>query len=243
MDFHRAVVADEPQFAEFVHEEAHAGACGADHLGQRLLAHLGDDRLGSAFLAEIRQEKKSPRQTLLARIEELIDQILFDPDRARQEMGKEHLGESGLVVERANDRVLLDPHDLALRQRRRARDALGLSGQASFAAKFILPENCDHGLLAVFGNDGDLDLALLDVKNGIRDVSLREDILTLAVFGNRSSLADFGEEVFRIKWLCAFQDEASLMPRLAHYSRLCTLSYQNLARERDGRKGPAGVRY
>ena len=64
---------------------------------------FGDDRLGPAFLAEIGQEKKRPRQTLLARIEELIDQILFDPDRARQEMGKEHLGENRLVVERADD--------------------------------------------------------------------------------------------------------------------------------------------
>jgi hypothetical protein len=43
------------------------------------LAQFGDDRLGSAFLAEIGQEKKRPRQTFLTRIEELIDQILFDP--------------------------------------------------------------------------------------------------------------------------------------------------------------------
>ena len=67
------------------------------------------------------------------------------------------------------------------------------------AAKFIVPENCNHSLLAAGGDNCDLDLALLDVKNRIRVVALREDRLTLAVFGNRSSLADFGEEVFRIK--------------------------------------------
>jgi hypothetical protein len=33
VDFHRAVVRYEPQFSVFVHEEAHAGPRGNDHLG------------------------------------------------------------------------------------------------------------------------------------------------------------------------------------------------------------------
>ena len=121
-------------------------------------------------------------------------------------MGKEHLGESGLIMECANDCILLDPHDLAPRQRRRVRDALRLSGQASLAAKFILPENRDHGLSTECGNDCDFELALLDVKNRIRDVSLRKNLLTLVVFENRSPLANFGQEVIRIKpWGCTCQ--------------------------------------
>jgi hypothetical protein len=199
VDFHRSVVTDKAQFPEFVHEVADAGSCRSDHLGQRLLADLRDERLGSACLAEIRQEKKSPRQTLLARIEELIDEILFDPDRAHQEMGKKHLGETGLIMEDANDGPFLDPHDLAVDQRRRARDALRLSGQTSFAAKFVPPEDCDHSLLAVFGNDGDLDFARLDVKDRICGIPLREDFLILAIFRNRSSSLNFGQEGFRIK--------------------------------------------
>src|SRR5258708_368644 len=45
VDFHRTVVADESQFPELVHEDAHAGPRGANHLGQRLLTHFCDDRL------------------------------------------------------------------------------------------------------------------------------------------------------------------------------------------------------
>src|ERR1700680_3807950 len=48
VDFYLAVVTDESQFPEFVHEEAHAGSCGSDHIGERFLANLRDDGLGLA---------------------------------------------------------------------------------------------------------------------------------------------------------------------------------------------------
>jgi hypothetical protein len=71
----------------------------------------------------------------------LIDQILLDPDCARQEIFEEHLGKNRLVAKGTNDRVLLDLHDLALHQRRRGRDAFWLFGQASFTAKFVPPQD------------------------------------------------------------------------------------------------------
>src|SRR5882672_2020060 len=110
-------------------------------------------------------------------------------------MGKEQFGEFGLGLERVNDRALLDSHDLAFRQRRCGRDALGLSGQATFAAKLILAEDRDHSLLTVLGDNCDLDSALLDVKDGIRDASLREDRFIFAVRGNRPAFTNFGEEL------------------------------------------------
>ena len=55
VDFHMAVVINEAQLSKFVHEMAHTGPRGADHLRQRLLADLRNDRLGSAFLAKISQ--------------------------------------------------------------------------------------------------------------------------------------------------------------------------------------------
>src|SRR5947199_491415 len=63
VDFHFAVVADESQSPEFVHEEAHPRPGCPDHVCERLLADLGDDGLGFALLAEIRQQQKGPRQT------------------------------------------------------------------------------------------------------------------------------------------------------------------------------------
>ena len=41
-----AVVVNQAQFSKFVHKKAHAGARRANHFGERLLADLGDDRLG-----------------------------------------------------------------------------------------------------------------------------------------------------------------------------------------------------
>ena len=55
VDFHVAVVVNEAQLSKFVHEMAHAGPRGADHVRERLLADLCNDPLRRAVLAEIRQ--------------------------------------------------------------------------------------------------------------------------------------------------------------------------------------------
>jgi hypothetical protein len=89
VDFDAAVVIDQAQFSKFVHEKTHARPGRSDHLRKRLLADFCYDRLRPTFLAEIRQQQKSPRQTFLARIEELIDQVLLDTTVAGQEMRNE----------------------------------------------------------------------------------------------------------------------------------------------------------
>src|SRR5437764_8043576 len=64
MDFQFSVVFDETQFAEFVHEKAHARSGRADHLRQRFLTELSHDRLWPAFLAEICQQKEKSGEAL-----------------------------------------------------------------------------------------------------------------------------------------------------------------------------------
>src|ERR1700686_4346542 len=64
MDLKVAVVIDEAQLAEFIHEEAHPRSRRADHFRQHFLADLGNDRLRLTLLAEICQDKKHPGQTL-----------------------------------------------------------------------------------------------------------------------------------------------------------------------------------
>ncbi len=44
--------------------------------------------------------------------------------------------------------------------------------QTSFAKKMTGSYDGDHRLLALLGNDGQLDLALLNVKDRVRDLSL-----------------------------------------------------------------------
>src|SRR5208282_5964505 len=57
VDLQLAVIFDEAQFAEFVHEEIHPRAGRADPCRQNLLAHLGDG-LHLSFLAEVGQQQQ-----------------------------------------------------------------------------------------------------------------------------------------------------------------------------------------
>ena len=68
---------------------AHTRSRRADHLRQGLLADFGYDWLWPTFLAKIRQKQKHACQPLLARIEQLINQILLDTIVASQEVRDE----------------------------------------------------------------------------------------------------------------------------------------------------------
>jgi hypothetical protein len=81
-----AIVINKAQLPKFVHEKAHARSRRADHLRQRLLADLRNDWLRPTFLAKIRQKQKDPCQPFLARIEQLINQILFYPKVSSQKV-------------------------------------------------------------------------------------------------------------------------------------------------------------
>src|SRR5690349_11170854 len=56
VDLQTAVVVDESQFPEPVHEEANPRAGGPNHLGQGLLTYFGNHALGHAFLAEMGEQ-------------------------------------------------------------------------------------------------------------------------------------------------------------------------------------------
>jgi hypothetical protein len=58
VDFDVAVVVDQAELAELVHELTDARPCGANHLRQCLLADIRGDWLRRAFLAEMRQQQK-----------------------------------------------------------------------------------------------------------------------------------------------------------------------------------------
>ena len=51
-------------------------------------------------------------------------------------------------------------------------DAQRMAIQTSLAKKVTGSQDCNHRFLALLGNDGELDLALPDVKNRVRDLSL-----------------------------------------------------------------------
>ena len=91
MNLQATVVLDESELPKLVHEETHPGPCGPDHLGEGFLTDPGHDEIVLALLAVAGQQQQNPRQPFLAGIEKLIDQVLFDPNIAGQQVRHEKL--------------------------------------------------------------------------------------------------------------------------------------------------------
>jgi hypothetical protein len=79
------------------------------------------------------------------------------------------------------DEWLSSNYDDAFRHSRDCRQAKPLADQTSLAKELPFSVQGNDCFLARFGYDVDLDLALLNVKDGIRPVALREDFLILAI--------------------------------------------------------------
>src|SRR6266852_932406 len=71
--------------------------------------------------------------------------------------------------------------------------------ETSLAKKVTRFQNSNDCFLAPLGNDGELDLAPLDVKNRVRNVTLRKNNLILLIFRYCFSIADLGEKYFGIE--------------------------------------------
>ena len=61
------------------------------------------------------------------------------------------------------------------------------------------PNNRNHRFLALFGDDSQLDLAFVDIEDGLSRVALLEDRVILRVVGQRPAFAGSGQEDFRIE--------------------------------------------
>src|SRR3989442_3194943 len=83
VDLQPAVILDEAQLPELVHEEADARAGRADHLRQRFLADLRHDGFRPPFLADIASNLAMPPQALFPRVEDLIQEAFLHPNVRR----------------------------------------------------------------------------------------------------------------------------------------------------------------
>src|SRR5947208_5152150 len=78
-------------------------------------------------------------------------------------------------------------------------DAQRMAIQTAFAKKVAGSQDCNDRFLALLGNDGEFDLALLDVKNRVRDLSLRKDNLILEQrFSSARMAADYVQKKGRV---------------------------------------------
>ena len=78
------VIFDKPELSKSIHEEADAGAGGADHLGQGFLRNLWNVVFRIARLAEFCHQQQNPRQALFTGVEKLIDQVGLNAHAALQ---------------------------------------------------------------------------------------------------------------------------------------------------------------
>src|SRR5882672_11809236 len=92
-----------------------------------------------------------------------------------------------------------DTSNDAFFHRRSCGDAQSMAIQTSFAKEMTRLEDCDYGFLSLLGNNGQFDLAFLDVENRVGGFSLREHNLPPLIFGYRFSLADLSEKYLGVK--------------------------------------------
>jgi hypothetical protein len=194
-------VIDKTLRSEPVHEITDPRPGGADHLGQVFLIDSGMDRFGSAFPAKMRQQQENPGQALLDGVEKLVDQILFKSNVAGKQVREEQFRDAVLLVEQTRHQRLLDPVNSAIAHGDSGREAQRLAGQASFAEELVVAQNADDRFLALVGCHRELHLALVEIPDGIRRVSLHEDRAARAVFYNGFPARDFCEECWPIDGL------------------------------------------
>ena len=110
---------------------------------------LGKHSLRPIFLAIARQQQQRARQPLLARVKQLIDQILFDSDVSRKHVRDEPIGELVFGMKDANHLFFFNHEYRRGRDRGRRSDPKRLAGEASLAKKIAGPKTATTASLPV----------------------------------------------------------------------------------------------
>ena len=129
------------------------------------------------IFADMRKQQKNAGQPLLAGIEEMIHQILFDSKAMRKHVGCEQFSELRLFVEQTYHTFLFNSNDRREFNCSGGGQAKRHSRQTLFTQKAILLHYREYGLLALLGDKRELDLTVQYVKDGIRRIALRKDRL------------------------------------------------------------------
>jgi hypothetical protein len=74
-----------------------------------------------------------------------------------------------------------------------------LGRQGNLLRRSHQPKNGDYRFLALFGYNGELDLAGLNIEDGVGRIALRENPLVLSVICQSPSFADLGQKSFGIE--------------------------------------------
>jgi hypothetical protein len=194
-----AIVLNEAQLPEFVHEKIDSGSRCPDHLRQHLLRYLGKRLLKIAWLSIARQQQESARQSFLAGVEELVYQVFFHPDVPRQHISNEPVGKFVLPVEYPNHLTFRYDHHSRGENCGRRRHTNVLAREASFSEKIPRSQNRYNGFSAERIDDSKLYAAILNVHYVFGAIALREDGLFFPELANLSSQTGRVEKQFHIE--------------------------------------------
>ena len=136
---------------------------------------FGRTRSVGLLFAVPRQEQQRPCESFLARVEELVDEVLLDPNISPQHVREESVGKRRPLVKLPRHLVLLDREDGACGHGSRRSHTLGLAGETAFAEKRAGLEDGDHGFLARTRDDGQLNMAGLQVHHTRGGIALGKD--------------------------------------------------------------------
>jgi hypothetical protein len=151
VDLNSPVVLGETQFPELVHEKIDPRARRADHFCQGLLRNFGEYSLGPVVFTVTRKQQKSPSQTFLTGVKQLVDEVLLDSGVPGQHMRYEAVRKRMFCAEHAHHLDFFNEQYGSRYNRGGRRHAHSLTSQASLqstkskksAAPITLP-----GLLA-----------------------------------------------------------------------------------------------
>ena len=116
-----AVVIDKAKLPELIHEMTDPRPGGTHNLRKGLLIDLGNHPLMLAMLANTRKGQEDSRQALLARIENMSQEILSDSGNTRKKIGNEEPAEGRVLIDRANHGFPFHAGNSGLMNRRCAR--------------------------------------------------------------------------------------------------------------------------
>src|ERR1700691_2501463 len=148
VDVDLAVVFDESQFLEFVHEQIDSGSRRTNDLRQHLLRYFGKRFLRLSGRTVAREQQQSAREALLGRVEKLIDEICFNSNVSRQHMSDEAVRELVFLVEHANHLVFLNDEHGGGCNRGSSRHVNGLTRKAPFTKEIARSHDRHDGFFA-----------------------------------------------------------------------------------------------
>jgi len=199
VDLDLAVVFDEPQFSELVHEEIHSGTRGSHHARQSVLGDFRQYAIRLVLFAIARQQQKRSRKAFFAGVEELIDQVFFDSDITCKHVCDEMVRELMLRVKGAQQLFLLNYKQRGRCYRGSRAHTDRLARHASLAEEVCRAKHGHDRFLASSIHDSQFHAAALNVHHGLGSIALRINRLASTIFLNFSGHAGRIEKILCIE--------------------------------------------